>query len=346
MKRFSKIVSRIMDVPSAHGHQRHQLGLAVRGEAGEGLGIDIHRLKRMAVAVDADAFVGGLDADPGPAHHIDHGAEVPGIGILQQHVAAGHAHAHGIGAGLDAVRDHAVLRARQAGHAPDPEGGAVDALDLRAHLDEAGGDVADLGLGGGILDHRVAIGHHGGHQGRMGGADRDLVEGDVGALEALPRPGDHVAALDGDLGAELFHGHEVHVHGPRSDGAAAGQRHLRLTAARQQRAQHPEARPHLGDEVVRGGGVRDVAGGEMHHVAHHAVLAGALARHHDVDAVVLQDALQEPHIGQARHVGECQRFRRQQRNDHQRQGGILGARNGNGPVQAVSAADADAIHVF
>ena len=45
------------------------------------------------------------------------------------------------------------------------------------------------------------------------------------------RLGDHIAALDGDLGAELLHGQEMHVDGPRADGAAAGQRHLGLAAA-------------------------------------------------------------------------------------------------------------------
>ena len=126
-----------------------------------------------------------LDADAGALHHVDDGAEVAGIGVLQQHVAAGHAHAHGIGAGLDAVGDDAVLAALQAGDALDAQRRGVDALDLGAHLDEACGDVADLGLGGGVLDDGVALGQHGGHEGGMGGADGDLVEHDVGALEAL-----------------------------------------------------------------------------------------------------------------------------------------------------------------
>ena len=70
-----------------------------------------------------------------------------------------------------------------------------------------------------------------------------------------------------------------------------------------------------------------------------AVLAGALARHHDVDAMILQDALQLAHIGKARHIGEGERFGREQRHDHQRQRGILGARNLDGAVEAVAAAD-------
>ena len=164
------------------------------------------------------------------------------------------------------------------------------------------------------------------------------------ALQALLGRGDDVAVLDLDRGTELLHRHQVHVDGPRADGAAAGQRHLRFAAAGKQRPQHPEAGAHLGDEVIGGGGVDDVLGRKMHHVAH-AGLTGALAGHRDVDAVVLQDALEEPHIGKARNIRQCQRARRQQRHDHQRQGRVLGARNRNGAVQAVAAADADTIHV-
>jgi hypothetical protein len=60
-----------------------------------------------------------------------------------------------------------------------------------------------------------------------------------------------------DLGAELFHGLQMHVDRARADGAAAGQRHLRLAAAREQRAQHPEAGAHLGDKFIGRGRVGD-----------------------------------------------------------------------------------------
>ena len=54
----------------------------------------------------------------------------------------------------------------------------------------------------------------------------------------------HIAAVDIDLGAELFQAHEMQIDRPRADGAAAGQRDLGLSHAGDQRPEHPEAGPH------------------------------------------------------------------------------------------------------
>jgi len=48
----------------------------------------------------------------------------------------------------------------------------------------------------------------------------------------------------------------------------------------------------LGDELVGRGGIDDGFGGDVQRGAVVAVLAGALAGDHDVDAVVAEDALQ------------------------------------------------------
>ena len=54
----------------------------------------------------------------------------------------------------------------------------------------------------------------------------------MSALEALLRPRQHIAAFDGDLRAELFHGRQMHIHGPGADGAATGKGHLQPTTIR------------------------------------------------------------------------------------------------------------------
>ena len=79
------------------------------------------------------------------------------------------------------------------------------------------------------------------------------------------------------FGAEPLQRHDEQVDRPRADGAAAGQRHARLAHAREQRRDHPEARPHLGDEIVGRGGVDDVGGGDVQRLAVIGGLAGALA---------------------------------------------------------------------
>ena len=164
-------------------------------------------------------------------------------------------------------------------------------------------------------------------------------------LQALRRLGDDVAAVDVDLGAQRLQRHQVQVDRPRADGAAARQRDARLAAARQQRAQHPEARAHAADQLVGRGGVDDVARGQMEGLAQVRRGIGALAVDGEVDAVVAQDARQQVDVGEVRHVLQGQPVGRQQARDHQRQGRVLGAGDRDGAVQRAAAGDADAIHM-
>ena len=73
-------------------------------------------------------------------------------------------------------------------------------------------------------------------------------------------------------------------------------------------------------------------------------VARALAVQHHVDAVIVEDALEQRHVGKARHVVENECVGGEQARDHQRQGGILGAGDWDGTVKRLAADDADAIH--
>ena len=75
-----------------------------------------------------------------------------------------------------------------------------------------------------------------------------------------------------------------------------------------------------------------------------AIVARALAGDHDVDAVIAEDALQQFDVGQPRHVVEDQRLVGQKARDHQRQRGVLGARDRDRAVQALTADNANSIH--
>ena len=105
---------------------------------------------------------------------------------------------------------------------------------------------------------------------------------------------DHIAAVDLDRRAEPLQRHDQQVDRPRADGAAARQRHLRLAHAGEQRRDHPEARAHLGDELVGRGGVDDARGRDVQGLAVDARSSpGRLPLHHHVDAVIAEDALQQ-----------------------------------------------------
>ena len=153
---------------------------------------------------------------------------------------------------------------RQRVDAVDGDGRGAGAGDPGAHGVEAVGEIDDLRLARGVLEHRLAAGQRRRHHQHMGGADRDLREHvAVAGQPAVPGLGDDIAALDVDLGAERLQALDEQVDRARADGAAAGQRHLGLAHAGEQRPDHPEARPHLRHQLVGRGRVDDVAGGEI-----------------------------------------------------------------------------------
>jgi hypothetical protein len=63
-----------------------------------------------------------------------------------------------------------------------------------------------------------------------------------------------------------------------------------------------------------------------------------------IDAVIAENADQLLDVGQMRNVFQSQRIVGQQRGDHQRQGRVLCAGNGDRPVQSVAADDPDLVH--
>ena len=158
------------------------------------------------------------------------------------------------------------------------------------------------------------------------------------------RLGDDIALVDVDLGAELPEAVQEEVHRTRTDGAAAGQRHARLVHAGKKRSDDPEAGAHGRNQLIGRAGVDDLGGGQRHLLAAVVAIDRAAGMNADIDAVILQNALELEHVGQTRHIVEDQRFARQKRCDHQRQRGVLGARNRDGPVQRVLAPQSDLVH--
>ena len=145
--------------------------------------------------------------------------------------------------GLDAVGNDAVARAMQLVHAVHAHGRGARAFDLRAHLDQQGGQVGDFGLAGAVFHQGFAFGERGRHQQVFGAGDGDLVENDVRAAQALGARV-HVAVFGGDVGAQLFQAFDMQIDGTRADGASAGQGNPGFAAARHQRPQHQRRGAH------------------------------------------------------------------------------------------------------
>jgi hypothetical protein len=282
---------------------------------------------------------------PACAQGVERGVQQTRPRAAQQNVAAGHGNGHGIGAGLDPVGHHLMMGAVQAVDALNADHRCARALDLRAHGGQAGGKIGHFRLAGGIDDFRLALRKRRRHHDGVGRADGHLRKLHPVALQATGRLDDHIAALDLDIRAELRQPFDEEVDRAGADGAAAGQRHAGLVHARDQWADDPEARPHLGDKFIRRGGVDDLAGGQVDRLAVQVVLARALAVDRIIDAVVHQDLRQLGNIAQARHIGKRQRVLGEQGGDHQRQGGILRPRNRDHALELPAPDDLDAVHI-
>ena len=61
--------------------------------------------------------------------------------------------------------------------------------------------------------------------------------------------------------------------------------------------------------------------------------------------MILQDALEKPHVGQPRDAAQRQDLVGQEGRDHERQSGILGAADRNSAGKPVAAADTDTVHL-
>ena len=222
-----------------------------------------------------------------------------------------------------------------------PGAGAGNA---RAHLVEAIGDVDDFGFQRRVVDHGGAVGERRRHDRGMGAADGDFGKDDFAALQPVRRARHHIAAVDLDFGAELRHRHDEKVDRPRADGATAGHRYPRLAHAGDERRQHPEACPHFGDELIGRGGIDDAGRGNVQRLAVIGGLAGTLAADHDVDAVIAEDALQQPDVGEAGNIVEDQGLVGKQARDHQGQRRVLRARDRDGAVKTPAADNTNSIH--
>jgi hypothetical protein len=212
--------------------------------------LDVDRLQAIAVTADDDAVGRGLDAATGLFQLLQQAVDQVRPRIGQAHFPAGHGGGDGVGAHLDAIGDHRVGRAVQTGDTGDRHGRRARPLDLGAHGVQAFLQVDQLGLAGGVVQDGDAVGDHGGQHRMLGRADRDDREGDLGALQAARGLGVDIAFVQIDLGAQRFQRLQVQVDGARADGAAAGQTHLGLAGAGDQRAQHVERGPHLADQVI------------------------------------------------------------------------------------------------
>ena len=181
----------------------------------------------------------------------DHRVEMSGRGVLDAHVAAGDRAGDEIGAALDAVGQHFVARAAAAARRPAMTILSVPAPWIFAPMairkfarSTTSGSRAAFSMNG------LALGQRRRHHEVLRAGDRDGIEHQTRAPQPAGARAD-VAAVDRDVGAHGLQPRDVDVDGPRADRAAAGQRHVGLAEARQQRPQHQDRGAHGLHQLVR-----------------------------------------------------------------------------------------------
>ena len=218
----------------------------------------------------------------------------------------------------------------------------ADAVDLRAHCDEAVAQVDDLRLARGILDPARSLRGDGGHDDILGRADRYDREG-IAPTQQPParRRRSDVTRAHLQRGADRLQRLEVQVDRPVADRATTRQRHARLPRPREDRAQHQDRRAHLAHDVIGRLGGGQHAGTDRHHTTE-------FIRSRSFDAgrrAELVEQMSEPvDIGQPGQVAQRHRLVGQERARHQRERRVLRAGNGELAGKAVAATDQDTVH--
>ena len=278
--------------------------------------LDVHGGQGL-LATHGDPVVARFDiAAHGPKLHDGH-AQKSGVDAVHGEGASGKRAADEKGARLDAVAHRRVLAGmeRRERHALDLDERGAGAGHARAHGVEHVRQILDLGLAGGVLDGRVALGGHGSHEHVLRGAHRGELEVHVGAAQAVRRRGGQNAVIHVERNAQGLQAHQVHVDLAGADLAAAGHGHPRLAEAPDKRPQHRDGGAHLRDELV--GRLAAVDVGSVYAqgmpLAHHG---GAQAREH---------LAHKFDIGNERHVVQDRLPLPQNGRGHELQGRVLGA---------------------
>ena len=96
------------------------------------------------------------------------GSDVLGLHTIERDASAANRAGHQKGSGLDPVRNDVVLRAVQFLDAFDDDAPRAGALDLRAHLVQEIGEIANFRFGRGAFDDGHALRQHGRHHDVVG----------------------------------------------------------------------------------------------------------------------------------------------------------------------------------
>jgi hypothetical protein len=246
-----------------------------------------------------------------------------GPGMGKPDAPAGNRGGDEVRAALDAIRHDLVGRAREAIHSLYMDRVGACAFDLRAHCRQECCELDDLRLARGILDDGLAGGAGRGHQQILSTRHGHRVEHEPCTVELLRTRAD-IPIVDRDRRTHRAQAHDVQIHGPSADSAAARQRHIGMAISTEQRAQDQDRRAHRLDELVRREKLLDTR-----RISDDAAFGAMLGR----DAHALQQLQRRRDVVQLGHVADRHRAFGEQRGGQNRQRRVFRAGDSNFSVE-------------
>src|SRR4051812_9899467 len=161
-----------------------------------------------------------------------------------------HGRGYGIGAGDDAVGHDAVLHRSQTVHTLYFDRRRTNAIDLRAHRCQHGGEIHDLRLAGRVVDHGCALREDRGHQQVLGRANAGKVEPDHRTGQPLRHTRVQETVLPLDDCTESLEAGDMHVEAAMTDVVATRHGNPDLSAPRKERTEHADRGTHPAYQVV------------------------------------------------------------------------------------------------
>ena len=179
--------------PLRNTGEGHELGLQVRGKAGEGLCGDLEGAQRPGAQEDRLAL--RLHFAARLPQFVQHGAEVAGNDALQKHFSMRDGRRGKQRTGDDAVRKRPVARPAEALYALDGDAVRAAAAHLAAQRVDKILQIAYLRLAGGVMYGGPPPRQHCGHHHVFRGPDAGKVQIDVRAAQARALALDHAVRL-------------------------------------------------------------------------------------------------------------------------------------------------------
>ena len=200
---------------------------------------------------------------------------------------------------FDSIGHDPVVRAGQSGYAGNDEPIRANSVNPRAHGGETVGEIAHFRFTCRILKHCFTVRQGRGHHEVFRRPDRDFGEPDGIPRQAVRRARLDIPVGQFDFGTEFSQTCKMEINRSRADGTAPRQRDPGLADPCHERSKDEYRCAHFPHQIVRRGGLRDIAGRQIQDPPKMTVVV-RIPLHGDLNAQGRQQVCQRADIHEVR----------------------------------------------